>query len=291
MSVDVQQNPFSLYDFLGYLIPGATAIYAGLFVSGVLRITPAFATVLDRYLSFSTPEVYVPLLLAAYVVGHLFSYLSSVTVEIFANYAYGYPSKYLLGKRFPNYWRPEVGNEVKDDEVKPRTVFRIVLFIVLAPISVTDFVLEKFLKGRRLYARRLDSRLARSLRETLSPAVKQFGGAAIGGEEPFSSSTDFFRFLYHMSLERAQGHANKFQNYVALYGFMRTMSLITVCLFWFVASSYIWLGQGPDGRHWVLVAIAALSFLLYMGFVKFYRRFTLEVFMALAAVLINAESA
>lgn len=279
MPVDVRQNPFSLYDFLGYLIPGAASLYALALVLGWFGIGPGLIKFANRYLSFDTPEVYIPALLAAYMAGHLLSYLSSVTIENFSNYAYGYPSKYLLGEEYPNYWWPADG----EDRFR-RAVFRVLLVVVLFPISFVDFALQQTLKARRLYARRLDRRLSLSLKEALSPVVQGFAGKKSERHQPFDSQTDFFRFLYHLALERAPGHVSKFQNYVALYGFLRTVCFIGVLTFWAAASSPIWSPDGSRGVGWTLLGTAALSFLFYMGFVKFYRRFTLEVFMAVAAV-------
>jgi hypothetical protein len=96
--------------------------------------------------------------------------------------------------------------------------------------------------------------------------------------------TDFFRFIYHYAVERAPNHLPKMQNYVAIYGFLRTITLISVFFFW----GTIWHIAQLECFHWAFVGISVgvsfLSFIFYMSFIKFYRRFSLEAFMALSAV-------
>ncbi len=74
------------------------------------------------------------------------------------------------------------------------------------------------------------------------------------------------------------------QNYVALYGFLRTICLLAILLWWFALWSAF---QSPHGG-WVstldLLWTAILAYLLFMAFMKFYRRFSLEVYMGLTAV-------
>lgn len=44
-------------------------------------------------------------IIVAYVFGHLLAYVSSVTIEIFTLWYFGYPSEFLLGQRKrTNYW-------------------------------------------------------------------------------------------------------------------------------------------------------------------------------------------
>jgi hypothetical protein len=211
--MDIRQNPFSVYDFLGYLIPGAFALYvlAALGAWAVPGLT--FYGILEEYLSFGTPEAYIPFVIGAYVAGHVFSYLSSVTVEKYSVYAYGYPSKYLLGWEFPGYL--EIGNT---DKPRRRKIWRVVLFLVLLPVTVLDLVVGKWMGGRELYARSLDDRLSESVKESVAPLIARFAGTPAELADVFKEDTDLFRFLYHFGLEQSKGHLSKFQNYVALYG-------------------------------------------------------------------------
>lgn len=73
------------------------------------------------------------------------------------------------------------------------------------------------------------------------------------------------------------------QNYVALYGFLRTMTLISTIFFW----SAIWHFTITEFTIikviTVLFFLSLVSFIFYMAFVKFWARFTLETLMALTA--------
>ena len=77
----------------------------------------------------------------------------------------------------------------------------------------------------------------------------------------------------------------KTDNYIALYGFLRTMTLI-LCLFAnFLFIKLLITIDCNAAIDWAGIIKMATIFLfcniLFMGFVKFYRRFTLENYMAL----------
>lgn len=100
-----------------------------------------------------------------------------------------------------------------------------------------------------------------------------------------NSNMDFHRVVYHYEYEHQKNHAIKMDNYVALYGFLRAVTLIFNCLFiylLFIAISTIDCDASID---WKVVRLLSfmllLSYLFFMGFMKFYRRFTLESFMCL----------
>ena len=74
------------------------------------------------------------------------------------------------------------------------------------------------------------------------------------------------------------------KNYVAIYGFLRTLCLISILLFWNVVWHTYSYTNAYIQNIGLIVASSLLSFVLYMAFVKFYRRFSLEALMALTAV-------
>lgn len=117
-----KQNPFSLYDFLGYLIPGALLIYAFLIIRFINRASKFDVDLLIENLSRVKLENIFPFIIAAYALGHILSYASSITIESYANWKYGYPSKYLLQsqkdrkdkkKSRHSYWKKFKNNENK----------------------------------------------------------------------------------------------------------------------------------------------------------------------------------
>lgn len=100
-----------------------------------------------------------------------------------------------------------------------------------------------------------------------------------------NSKADYHRIVMHYVYLNIPQSQKKADNYVAIYGFLRAMTLIA-CLF----SDYLLVTQvfAIDFSlpvNWqaiiMLVIVFLLTNILYMGFVKFYRRFTLENYMAL----------
>lgn len=273
--MDPKQNPFSLYDFLGYLIPGAVSLYGALLIIGHLSPTDTALGFVTTKLSFEKAEIYIPFILLAYIVGHFLSFVSSITVERYSLWAHGYPSKYLIG--IPSKGYLDVGQHKK-----LRRVMRVGVFALLAPISVLDWLLGAKAGMRDLYAKSLDTLLIDVLKhriECLIDRHAQVVGRASNGKE---EQLDFFRYAYHYAIENAPNHVPKMQNYVALYGFLRTLTLISLVLFWIVVWHVSASGMSCLAVMLSISSASLLTYLLFMGFVKFYRRFSLEALMAMA---------
>lgn len=271
------QNPFSLYDFLGYFVPGAFAIFS--YCLGVAWVDKSldFIGTMRRF-GLDTAEAYLPFVILAYVLGHIFSYVSSVTVERYSVWVNGYPSKYLLGVKPKGYWQVA-------EHKRLWVVIRFCVGLLLLPISLLDLLIGRCLGLRELHASELDP----LLKTTIQRKVARF--LAIRGEidEPDKYGTalehDFFRPVYHYTLEQAPNHQPKFQNYVALYGFLRTITLIMSLLFW-ASLLLAWKHHFRAPMPWVFVVFTGVSaYVLFLGFMKFYRRFSLEALMALVVVL------
>jgi hypothetical protein len=150
------------------------------------------------------------------------------------------------------------------------------------PISFFDLVIGHWCKFRELYAKPLDELLRDIIRNKLSALLTQHAGLKNLPQNTPPSNSDFFRYAYHYAVENAPNHLPKMQNYVALYGFLRTLTLISVIFFW---SIFWYLCTGKLSLciafEWLIFS-SLLSYVLYMSFVKFYRRFSLEALMALA---------
>lgn len=267
--MEIKQNPFSLYDFLGYFIPGALLVLASAEVYVLLAHTGSL-------LDFGSIETYLPFTLLSYVLGHLLSFFSSVTVEKYSIWKLGYPSKYLLGLPFPHYY----------DVKKPKTAryfYRSIIAIFLLPISVFDIVLGKFLSLNELHAKSLDTTMVDILRGHVQDLFgpKKKPKKKKKGKLVNAADMDYFRFAYHLALERAPGHFQKMQNYVALYGFLRTLCFITVLAFW---GGFFYILKSPSQSWFLLLVPSFLAYIIYLDFNKFYRRFSLEVLMAISAI-------
>jgi len=273
--MDPKQNPFSFYDFLGYLIPGAVFLYGTVLIIGHLSPTDTALEFVTTKLSFEKAEIYIPFVLLAYIVGHFLSFVSSITVERYSLWAHGYPSKYLLGI-------PSNGYLTVKDKKFLRSVMRIGVFVILAPISIFDWLLGAKAGMRDLYAKPLDSLLIEVLRRRIECLIDKHAQVADRVSHGQAEQLDFFRYAYHYAIENAPNHVPKMQNYVALYGFLRTLTLISLVLFWIV----VWHVMATDTSFLAaitsILSASLLTYLLFMGFVKFFRRFSLEALMAMA---------
>ena len=271
----MKQNPFSLYDFLGYLIPGVAFLIGVVLLRRIGQDPETWTALLAPINVLGKVELFVPLVIVAYVLGHFLSYLSSITVEKYSIWTLGYPSQYLLALPVVPFLAPP-------KSVKPRRAVRILVAGLLAPLSLLEVVCY-WLGFRKLYAKPLDQFLVRFIVEQVNLFGKQQYAHIPAPKTSLGEDQDFFRIVYHYTVEHAPAHAPKMQNYVALYGFARTLTLEAVTFFWLSVFFFL-VGRYPAQVFVGLAASSAFaSLLLYLDFNKFYRKFSLESFMALLA--------
>lgn len=274
--MDLKQNPFSLYDFLGYFTPGAIFLYGLMAAYAHTQPDTTILGYIADKLSFKQPEVYIPFILVAYTIGHFLSFLSSITVERYSIWAFGYPSKYLLDLPHGGYYAMEEKHRI-------RKFMRTLVAALLAPIVAMDWLLGARAGLRDLYAKKLDALLIATLERKLHKLMVEHADIKKPSDYGNATEHDFFRYAYHYAVENAPNHLAKMQNYVALYGFLRTLTLLSVVVFW----GLVWhatRGTFSALHTILLLALSVLvAYVLFMAFVKFYRRFSLEALMALAA--------
>ena len=89
----MNKNPFSIYDFLGYLFPGLSAMLIVIYIiflgtEASIEEYFSFATFLDIFkknMDIAWWQSTVIIILLSYISGHIIAYLSSVIVEDFSN--------------------------------------------------------------------------------------------------------------------------------------------------------------------------------------------------------------
>ena len=105
------KNPFSLFDFLGYIFPGAFALLVIFYfvnmeplnfvnpmsISEMMVKVKGWLNVSESIVSCSV------FLIFSYILGHLIAYISSITIEKFVIWWYGFPSEFLLTDE-GRYW-------------------------------------------------------------------------------------------------------------------------------------------------------------------------------------------
>jgi len=268
--MDAKQGPFSLYDFLGYFFPGAVGIFAAALFFDELGIG---ARPLG-FLELSRFSELLPFVLAAYLLGHALSLLSSFSVERYFIWHFDYPSKSLVRM-------PVRGFLDKSKKFSMANVVKLVVWILLLPISVLVSLICFFSIGRPGMVSQLDPLLATIIRAKVDGLIADKGQTPRPGEVSRADESDFFRLVYHYTVENAPAHLSKMQNYVALFGFNRAVCFVFVILFWVCLVSVAF--GGKAGSIQLLAASVFLSNLFFFGFAKFYRRFSLESLMALTA--------
>lgn len=283
--MELNQNPFSLYDFLGYLIPGLLMFVGFLAVHSVQRFGFTLSTIESSFrsieMTLSSLSSSVVVLLVGYLVGHLISFLSSYFLERYSVWTVGYASKYLLRFTPERFWSAS----------KCTRFYQILVLVLLAPVVALDFFLRK-IGLTTTVNRALDEQLVVAIKNKITSYVKEHF-ELVKTEKTSSNSDeqekDWFRFVYHYGIEQAPNHFPKIQNYVALYGFTRTMSFAFLILFWTVVITTI--VRGCDWNRLLLIAsTGGLAYLFYLDFQKFSRKFALEALMALATQYTDKES-
>jgi len=270
---------FSVYDFLGYFIPGALTIYAGCYYSWtILESTQLITNLKDDFGSISLSIAFV---ISAYTLGHAINYLSSISIEKYCIWMFGYPSSYLLNEHTEGYFKSKkICEEYKDSYWLSKS-WRSALFILILPVSILDLILGLLLKLRFLYTNPLDDKLVNIIKSKKKQLLLKLK-IQTDNESP-QKPFDFHRIINHYYYEKCKGHVCKFDNYVALYGFTRSISFILCMIAWVNISLIVIPGFIESKASSIIetVVIACLSYIFFMAFLKFYRRYTLEGFMCL----------
>lgn len=277
----VSKSPFSLYDFLGYFIPGALMIYL---IALIFQINPIVW--LDRKLlnDLHMFEKTFSFVILSYILGHCISYLSSVTIERYSIWSIGYPSKYILGQNKNCYFKKWIETNEKNtfkDRLKEYIIsffWRLALLIFILPMFVFDFGIGIVLSFRRFYTNSVDD----TLKDIILKKMKIFRNTY---KYLSSKKGDYYRIIYHYVYEKFEAHRVKFDNYVALYGFTRAISLVMCVYSWILL--YVIIKEKFFSFEWsnsfmiAFILSSLMSYIFYLAFVKFYRRYTLEGFMCL----------
>jgi hypothetical protein len=275
--MDVKQNPFSLYDFLGYFTPGAIFIYGYIYAFNYKNSEIRSLSNIAESMGVEKADLYVPLILFSYAAGHLLNFISSITIERYALWALGYPSKYLLSVKHKGYF-------YSSENVLRRRIVRLSVFVILLPVSLWDLVLGKVFGFRDFYAKSLDATLVGIIKSKVLSLVSASGVLKPNQLNDSLFEQDFFRFVYHYAVEHASNHLQKMQNYVALYGFLRALSLLSVMLFWGIIIRCLLKSGDPTEKISELFFISIMCYIFFVAFVKFYRRFSLEALMAVCVI-------
>ncbi|WP_460143242.1 hypothetical protein [Pseudomonas sp. S3_B08] len=274
--MEIKQNPFSFYDFLGYFVPGSLVVYLLFSISAHASFKESSLLKIINLSDLKGVELYTPLILIAYISGHLINFISAITVEKHLNWMYGFPSKTLLGIYQKSYF-------TRGEFSIQKNIIRLMVALLLLPLSGIDFFLSKTLKTQKIINKELDPATRELLKQKMEDTLKRVSSSDTLLADSLIE-TNYFLFIYHFALENAPQHVPKMQNYVALFGLMRTLTFYFILLFWVASWHLIYSDASLLTIAITLPALSVVSYLFYLSFIKFYRRFTLEAMMAAAVV-------
>lgn len=288
------KNPFSILDFLGYVFPGAFALLSVLYfiiIDPIEFCDPMnmseMIELIGRYLNGAESIVSCSIfLIFSYVVGHLIAYLSSITVEKFLIWWYGYPSDFLLNSEGEHCHFLHDGYQMAQEKKYRykltifRTYFlRIFISTLLLPIFIPT-ILVKVLGADSFFVKSLDPYLKDIIyqkRHALSVKLNL-------PDSTHYEKVDYHRVIYHYEYEHSSSHRTKMDNYVAIYDFLRSVTLIFSGAFMYILIYGMFAGSPIGLYYWLdLFVLLFISYLSFMSFFKFYRRFTLEALMCLVS--------
>ena len=262
------KNPFSTFDFLGYFFPGA--LFVGLFylfTDGIEfdgnnnKYIPQSIIYFKSFLHKNFGIGLFLLVLFSYIIGHLLSYVSSITVELFYTWYYGYPTRYLLRKE----GEEKIREYLLDSNLKlTGMIGHFFVCMLLSPIVAGHFLFERLLNMENFIGRSLDDKLIDSIRNK----VKQICDI-IGYKDAKSSDPDVHRVVMHYVYEHCQMHQVKFDNYVALYGLLRSSTLVFCLSFNYQLISFILKSNTPKGSTFECISTVFGFFFLCLLILTF----------------------
>lgn len=287
----VSKNPFSLYDFLGYFVPGAFMLSSLLVASNenkelVRVIGDIDVGVFSKIYNLKMDSFSVPFFaIVAYILGHFLSYVSSITIELLSNRVFQYPSKYLLNVSREKYNKKReslsgVCALFFQSDTWYGSVLLVVAFVMNFPVTVPMAIFA--------YCKSISNYLTRKLDDNLVAAIKtrMLNYACVVGDysSPDCAYCDNHLIIMHYVNINVPNASRKVDNYVALYGFLRSMSLAFSILFVMALGSSISTINTEAIVDWhIICTLCVLSIapsVSYLAYLKFYRRHTLENLMA-----------
>lgn len=295
------KNPFSLYDFMGYLFPGLFLIIivvyvlnANFDVACIFRMKTLIEAIGIDNSAFDLDKSILMIILG-YITGHFVSYSSSITIESFANRIFGYPSEYLLhgnnrnwGEVLSRYFSSYASSSkkiVKGMKRLTKWLCKLIVFLFLLPISSMIFTIGWLVDINAYITRPIDDYLKTAILQKQYALAKKLGIEYAD----VNTTCDYHRLVMHYDYINIPECQRKIDNYVSLYGFLRSISFVFCICF---DSCLIYVINGIDFASpidWRIVLelslLYAMCVLSFLGFIKFYRRQTLENLMTLVVGL------
>lgn len=289
----MEKNPFSLFDFLGYFIPGAFAMFLVYFLQNPQGLEYYFTSTNISSLQTEISIIYLTFfIILSYTLGHVLSFLSTLTIENFTIWMFGYPFKNLIGiYRIEHYYVRKMKNPLQIDWTITILSFflRSLLALFLIPISICSISIGRILNlNNSIYKKELQEPYPHLLRNKITEVFH-----AIDPQLRIDfNNCDYNKLLIHHSYHINLAHQPKLMNYVALYGFLRvtsfTFNVLSIYLFVHLLlmpdlnfSLTILTNKQYISEIIIFLISSFMTYVTYLGYLKFYRRYTQENLMIL----------
>lgn len=261
------KNPFSTFDFLGYFFPGALFVSLMYILtkgiadkSVLMNVIPQAVVFLKSFVSLHIGVGVFLFVLFSYITGHLLAYVSSITVELFYTWYYGYPTNYLLKSK--DTYRHQY---LLNSKLGFTGMFgHLLVSLFLLPIMMGHFLFERLLGMNSFIGRNLDKKLIWSISNKVKQVCQK-----IGYNDASVTDADVHRVVMHYVYEHCQMHQVKFDNYVALYGLLRSVSF-TFCIASFWQLFMLFLQHQPAEWCWILCVTIDVPLCAFVAIIIFF---------------------
>ena len=280
----MDRGPFSFYDFLGYLFPGViSAFFIYLYIiiinSDYSLDYPKIIDSLSKTLVIFSDRFLINiivLLIFLYVLGHVVSFLSSCIIEYFSNCLFKYPSFFLLNRVKTSFMYYICNYFCMTDAVI--FIWRVVIAILLFPISIVLLLIGHFIRINEYMTRPFDEF---TIHNIIIKQKELLNKLNFQEDKLFSEHTDIHSIIMYHVYYNIEDRRRKADNYIALYGFLRSLTLIFCCNTLFLIMIILIKIDINNSDILITSLMFVLSNISFMSFMKIYRRFTKEDYLCL----------
>lgn len=148
-------------------------------------------------------------------------------------------------------------------------------------ICLFSIVIGQWFNVRKFYIKETDEYTKKEILKRIQQLAKKLGIEDISEDMINEKQLNYHRFITFYEYEKSEKHGVKMDNYVALYDFMRSVTMVLVIYTWYVTIK-LFPFLGIDVVLYVIGA-AFSTYFFFMAYMKFYRRYTEESFYTLVA--------
>jgi hypothetical protein len=286
----VEKLPFTIYNIVGYFLPGAVllasivfALFPDLLV-GLYYVRDGLKVSTYAWILISILSI-----VASYALGYCIAIFSSEGIEEVFIDAFGYPSKFLLGKHC-SLETECTGNSSEDNASFLRKIFALHYVLNEQPPACNWLIKVSHEKARSwfgsIFVKSIDDNVINQLDKKF---VERF---CMSRKE--ISGSGWFSLVENYVMNNNESAFMRMYNYVTMYGFCRNLSAAlywsAIVLFLGVTISFFssllnlrWFSLSWDVAirvYLVILTMILLSGVMAANFAKFYRRYSHEAILA-----------